>query len=296
VAVQKADSAFALVSAATSGAGLTQARLARMVKARALINLDRPADAATAIGGTAGVPTTFQYLYIHSELTGRQNNGNWNLVQNSGRFGVGDNEGVNGLPFRSAGDTTQALAARDPRVPNVRRPTNNGLGFDGATPMWWQLRYPTRAAVSIVADGIEARLIEAEAQLRAGDYPGALNTLNALRANADLFRLPGRQAAGSLGPLAPAVGFDAQVNQVFRERAFWLYLMSHRLGDLRRLSRPTTAAAPAISGYGRGTETVFPTGAYHKSGTYGTDVNSPIPQDEDNNPEFSRAACVTTAP
>jgi hypothetical protein len=63
-----------------------------------------------------------------------------------------------------------------------------------------------------------------------------------------------------------------------------MYLTSHRLGDLRRLVRQ----------YGRGAETVFPTGAYHKPGTYGADVNSPIPQAEDNNPEFDRAACVVT--
>jgi starch-binding outer membrane protein, SusD/RagB family len=295
-AVQKADSALAIVGAATAGAGLRNARVARILKARALLNLDRPADASAAIGGTAGVPTTFQYNYTHSELTGRQNNGNWSLVQNSGRFGVGNNEGGNGLPFRSEGDTAQAVSARDPRVPNVRRPTNQGNGFDGATPMWWQLRHPLRAAPAIIADGVEARLIEAEAQLRAGDYPAALVTLNALRSNTALFALPGRQASGSLAPLAPAVGLDAQVNQLFKERAYWLYLTSHRLGDLRRLARPTTAAAGGISGYGRGNEAVFPTGTYHKSGTYGTDVNSPIPQDEDNNPEFDRSTCSTTTP
>jgi hypothetical protein len=295
-AIQKADSALLIVGTRTTGAANTQARLARVTKARALLNLDQPAAASTAIGGTAGVPTTFQYTYTHSELTGRQNNGNWSLVQNSGRFGVGNGEGGNGLPFRSEGDTAQAVAARDPRVPNIRRPSNNGNGFDGATPMWWQLRYPLRAALVIISDGVEARLIEAEAQLRAGDYPGALATLNALRANTALFALPGRQATGTLAALAPAATFDQQVNQLFKERAYWLFLTSHRLGDLRRLSRPTTAPAADVAGYGRATESVFPTGTYHKSGTYGTDVNSPIPQEEENNPEFARSACVTTKP
>ncbi len=295
-AVQKADSALLIVGTRTTGAANTQAWLARVAKARALLNLDRPADASAAIGGTAGVPTTFQYTYTHSELTARQNNGNWSLVQNSGRFGVGNSEGGNGLPFRSEGDTAQGAATRDPRVPNVRRPSNNGVGFDGATPMWWQLRYPLRAAPAIIADGVEARLIEAEAQLRAGNYPAALIILNDLRANTALFTLPGRQATGTLAPLAAASTPAEQVNQLFKERAYWLYLTSHRLGDLRRLSRPTTAPAGGISGYGRGTESVFPTGSYHKSGSYGTDVNSPIPQAEDNNPEFDRATCSTTTP
>jgi hypothetical protein len=40
--------------------------------------------------------------------------------------------------------------------------------------------------------------------------------------------------------------------------------------------------------YGRGAETVFPTGAYHKDNlTRGTDVNIVIPISERNNPKFS---------
>jgi hypothetical protein len=130
---------------------------------------------------------------------------------------------------------------------------------------------------------VEARLIEAEAALRAGNAAGALAILNDLRSNADLLELRGF-TPGSLAPLTLAGSPDAQVDQLFRERAYWLYLTSHRLGDLRRLVRQ----------YNRGIESVFPTGAYHKSGTYGTDVNIPIPQAEDNNPEFNRAGCVTS--
>lgn len=287
-AVEKADSALAVV-----GATSTQARVARLVKARALLDLDDPANAALAIGGTAGVPTTFQYTYVHSELTGRQNNGTWSLVQNSGRFGVATSEGVNGLPYRIEGDTATLAAARDPRVANVRRPTNRGLGFDGATNMWWQLKYPVRAAPTVIADGVEARLIEAEAAYRSGNYAtpgtGTLAILNSLRSDAALAAVRGYTRA--MPALTPAVGAVAQEGQLFKERAYWLFLTSHRLGDLRRLSRPTTAAGTDITGYGRGIETVFPTGAYHKAGTYGTDVNSPIPQAEDNNPQFIRASC-----
>jgi hypothetical protein len=39
--------------------------------------------------------------------------------------------------------------------------------------------------------------------------------------------------------------------------------------------------------YGRNSETVFPTGDYHKNGTYGPDVNLPIPIEEQNNPNFT---------
>jgi hypothetical protein len=201
------------------------------------------------------------------------------------RFGVPDLEGTNGLPFRSEGDV--ANANNDPRVGNARR-TGAGVGFDGVTPQWIQSKHGKRDTLAIIADGVEARLIQAEVALRGGDYPTALTIMNALRSNAQLARLRGyvdaNQQPRTLPALLPAATLAAQEDQLFKERAYWLYLTSHRLGDLRRLVRD----------YGRGAETVFPTGTYHKPGTYGTDVNSPIPQAEDNNPNFERSACVTT--
>ena len=48
---------------------------------------------------------------------------------------------------------------------------------------------------------------------------------------------------------------------------------------MRRLVRPVIGG-----GYGRLEAAVFPNGAYHKGGTYGTDVNFPLPIEEQNNP------------
>ena len=45
-------------------------------------------------------------------------------------------------------------------------------------------------------------------------------------------------------------------------------------GDMRRLVRQ----------YGRSAGNVFPSGPYFKGGSYGGDVNFPIPIEEDNNP------------
>jgi hypothetical protein len=283
-AVAKADSALTNATAA-SGVGAAakrteQARLARVVKARALLNLNKPAEASAAIGGETGVPTTFQYNYTHSETTGRQNNGAWGVTVSVGRFGVPDKEGTNGLPFLSDGNT--AGTVKDPRVANVIR-GGSGRGFDNTTTQYMQQKYPARASAATIADGVEARLIEAEASLRAGNAAAALTTLNALRSNSALFTLRG-YTVPSLPALTQGATQAAQVDQLFKERAYWLYLTSHRLGDLRRLVRQ----------YSRGAESVFPTGGYHKSGTYGTDVNSPIPQAEDNNPNFNRAGCVAT--
>jgi hypothetical protein len=63
-----------------------------------------------------------------------------------------------------------------------------------------------------------------------------------------------------------------------------MYLTAHRVGDLRRLIRQ----------YNRGAESVFPTGAYFKGGPYGADVSVPVPQAEQNNPNFKASACDPT--
>jgi hypothetical protein len=41
-----------------------------------------------------------------------------------------------------------------------------------------------------------------------------------------------------------------------------------------------------IRQYGRAANSVFPTGAWHKSGNYGSDVNVPVPFSETNNPNI----------
>ena len=63
---------------------------------------------------------------------------------------------------------------------------------------------------------------------------------------------------------------------LFSERAFWMFATGHRLGDMRRLIRQ----------YGRTAEQVFPAAYYLKGGTYGADVNLPMPQEEQQQPEL----------
>jgi hypothetical protein len=277
-AISKFDQALAV-----PGAPLTTAfrSLASVGKGRALVNKGDYAAAALAV---AAVATTFQYNYLHSETTGRQNNGTWALTVSVGRFGVGNVEAGVGLPYRSEGNLKQVGTTPDPRVADslARRGANaNPNGFDGATPQWIQAKYPLRPSAITIADGVEARLIEAEAALAAGDAPGALVILNALRSNAALLALRG-YPAGSLPPLVLQATPAAQVDQLFKERAYWLFLTSHRLGDLRRLVRQ----------YSRPVNTVFPNGPYFKGGTYGNNVNVPVPFQEQNNPEYVPGSCV----
>jgi hypothetical protein len=279
---QQLDSAISKFNTALAVAGApltaTFKQLAQVGKGRALLDKGDYANAALAV---AGVSTTFQYIYLHSVTTTPQNNGTWALSTNVGRFGVAALKGGNGLPYQTDGDTKNA--GFDPRVANAVRPNNKGFGFDNGVPggelQFVQQKYPLRDSPSIIADGVEARLIEAEATLQT-DPVGALTILNALRSNAALLALRG-YPAGSLPPLVLQATAAAQQDQLFKERAYWLFLTSHRLGDMRRLIRQ----------YGRGAETVFPTGAYFKGGTFGTDVNSPVPQREQNNPNFTAGAC-----
>jgi len=213
-----------------------------------------------------GVPAEFKFELQHSDNSTRQNNGVWSLSINGGRWGVSEKEGVNGLAFRSSADA---------RVASRPRSSNNGNGFDGG-PMFEALKYPARTTAVILADGVESELIKAEAQLRAGNAAGMLATLNALRTNAAV--LAARGYTGTLAAVTDPGTDAARQTLLFNERAYWLFLTAHRVGDMRRLIRQ----------YGRGAETVFPTGSYSSNGRttiYGTDTSFPIPIEELNNPD-----------
>lgn len=249
-AIAKFDSALAQAGASTAAAPTRARHLANIGKGRALLNKGDYPGAAAAV---AGVPTNYVYNVFHSDNTGRQYNSLFEFQRVGSRFSAADREGINGLPFRSESD------ARTPWS------NPNRLGFDNVTPMYYQEKYPTRSAPVPLATGIEAELIKAEAALKAGNLVGYAAGVNAARAQ-----------GGVATPIVVPATTAAQVDQLFRERAYSLWFTSHRLGDLRRLIRQ----------YGRSQAQVFPTGNYFKGGTYGTDVNLIIPLDERNNPNF----------
>lgn len=231
-------------------------------KARALLNNAQYAAAAAAV---AGVPTTFKLNSDHCVGSGCTENGIWNAaVAPSSRYSLGNNEGINGVNF------TPTVA--DPRVPWTQPTNPSRTGFSAQWTNQVNTLKVTRNGNNVLADGIEARLIEAEARLQGNtdaDRAATLVILNNLRATGLTTVIP---------PLTQQTTQAAAVRQLFTERALWLYLTGHRLGDLRRLIRQ----------YGFGAETVFPTGdqAAPVSGAYGSDVNFPIPASEKNNPNF----------
>jgi len=224
------------------------AHLASVGKGRALLDQGLFAEAAAAV---ALVPTDFQYVTEHAESPLRLQNFLYNFSV-GWQWSVSDREGGVGLPFRSA---------EDPRVPYF---DEESAGLDNTTRQFTLLKYPSAGAPVVVADGIEARLIGAEALLQLSDLAGMTTILNDIR------------TARDIDPVDPVGTLDEGVDVLFRERAFWMFATGHRLGDMRRLIRQ----------YSRSTDEVFPTGIYLKGGSYGNDVNLPMPKEEGNNPNF----------
>jgi hypothetical protein len=247
-----------------------------IIKARLLIDKGKFADAAALVPESA-VETGYQYLFTTStgSTAGLEDNGHWTVQANTARMTVGDSFDLiagqpnlikNALPFASA---------KDPRVP-IKGPT--GSAEDGVTPMYIQLIWANRDDPIPMVSGIDARLLEAEAKLNAADYVGMMAILNKLRTSGQRIGILNVAAMPAL-TTTPTTK-DAAVTLYFREKAFWTFGRGQRLNDMRRLMRQ----------YGRPEDQVFPTGKFSfggvETGTYGHDVNFPIPDAELTNSEF----------
>jgi starch-binding outer membrane protein, SusD/RagB family len=264
LAAASLDSAITYANG-TDAQSVTINRASRVARGRVAIAL---ADFTGAAGFVTSVPTTFAYQHTFSLTTGT--NTIWGQGLSSRRYSVGDSvEGnARNIPIQNA---IPFASSKDLRLP-VTIPTSGAInGQDGqtyarTTTIWGQL-----TAVD-VANGVDARLIEAESALRAGSATW-LTILNALRA-----------APPKLGDVQPAVlpalvdpgNATARLLLLFREKAFWTFSRGQRLGDMRRLIRQ----------YGRTEANTFPQGVHYKGGTYGTDVNLPVVTAERNNPNF----------
>jgi hypothetical protein len=272
--VADADSGLALITG-TSSEDVSIQRALKITKARALIGLGKFAEAAAAV---AGIPTSYAYNITYSVATGDLTL--WAQPRSSRRYSVGDSlEGrshnflvKNAIPFYSA---------QDPRVPATYTISNGDTvkSQDGSTPSRTTSLWNRSTPVAAV-NGLDARLIEAEAKLNANDIAGMIAILNDLRATPPKL---GEVQPPKMNPLPVPATKEAAVSLYFREKAFWQFGRGHRLGDLRRLVRQ----------YGRPANQVFPEGEHFRGGNYGPDVNLPVPQQEENNPEVGRnGACI----
>ncbi|HEY4307769.1 MAG TPA: hypothetical protein VGM82_25060 [Gemmatimonadaceae bacterium] len=262
IALTHFDSALTLAQTDTKGVLVTNA--AKIAKARTQLNLGQQTTAATTVNGIA---TTYTYTLTFDQTTGDQQL--WSLNNSAGRYTVGDSVDnitgriPNALPF---------FSAKDLRVPTLS-PTSP-KPFDATTPLRTQQIYPGRSDPIPLVSGIDARLIEAEAQMSASNFTGMMATLNALRTSGQKIG-PLTVAAMPALTATPATKNDA-MDILYREWAFWTFGRGQRLENLRR----------EIRVYGRTQDQLFPTGAFHKGGNFGTDVNLPVPDAELTNPNF----------
>jgi hypothetical protein len=277
IAFAHADSAVALsappsfagAKAADTAFALSVRNAAAVVKGRILIEQGKFPEAAAAV---AAVPTGFQLLATFSLTSG--DNQIWSLSNSAKRWTVGDSFDVTGilknaLPFASA---------KDPRIPisgTTLGTSPVGRGFDNSTNLVVTTLW-ARSDPAPIWSGLDARLIEAEAKLKANDIAGMMTILNALRGTSQTL---GPLKVPAMAALAIPATQDAAVSLFFREKAFWQFGRGMRLGDMRRLIRQ----------YNRTQDQVFPVGKFHKAGgnSYGTDVNLPVTDNEKTNPNFT---------
>jgi hypothetical protein len=272
VAVASFDTAIA--RAGTDAQSVLVATAAKIGKGRALMALNDYAGAAAAV---AGIPTAFKYQHTFSLTT--TTNIIWGQGFSAKRYSVGDsidgnNRDIlvrNAIPFTSA---------KDPRLPvtDTKFTPPATVGQDGGTIMRLTTLYDRLTPIDVV-NGTDARLIEAENQLKLGDVTGWLATLNGLRNGPNRVLTIGTVtlSATALPNLVDPGTNDARVSLLFREKAFWTFARGQRLGDSRRLVRQ----------YGRPSTAVFPEGVHFKAGNFGSDVNLPVVTDEENNPNFT---------
>lgn len=256
--------------------------LARVGKGRALLGLGQFAAADSAV---AAVPTDFVYrLATDSNGTSIGRN-NISALVPLRHFRVEDHQGGNGLVWST--DPRTGVVIIPARSATFMWPSKYNISPSGQfDPQTGYAGVPFR-----LADGLEARLIQAEAELARGDAAW-LTTLNTLRSTCvgttPCAPVPGLTPT-SLAALTDPGSDTARVSLLMQERAMWLYLTGHREGDLRRLAslyhrNPNTLwpdgvySAPAFPSVGVGAKPAVP---------YGTDVVfRPDQSERTNNPLY----------
>ncbi|HEX5437369.1 MAG TPA: hypothetical protein VFW98_09415 [Gemmatimonadaceae bacterium] len=267
LAIARFDTALTLLGSASDKQSTSVRNAVLIAKGRAQVDLGQFSAAAATV---APVPVDYQYLLTYSIPT--NSNEWWEMQPNTLRYTVGDSvdkTGIvkNSIPFASA---------NDPRVPILVGKESVGesdVSFDGKTPYFESELYTGREDPIPMVSGLDGQLVQAEADLNKPDIPAMMKILNDLRATPPML---GNYQPAAMAPLATPATQDAAVSLFFREKAFWQFERGERLSDMRRLMRQ----------YGRTEDEVFPTGPFFKNGAYGHNVNIPIPDREQNNPNF----------
>jgi len=165
------------------------------------------------------IPSTFKFNAIYSANSTRENNGVATLTTTV----IRREAGVNPRFYKSA--TYKA----DPRTP-FRDKGDTAKGPDPIRQFVEQLKYPQRETPIPMSTWQEARLIEAEAEIRLGNGGRAADLINQVRAAANLPAYTG------------GTGQTELLAQLRYERSAELWLQAQSVTDLRRFNDPYIAA------------------------------------------------------
>jgi hypothetical protein len=262
----------------TDAPTLSWNRAARILKARTLIDIGSAANFTAAVALVSDIPTNYTFQDTFSATVAENdifvlNNGAVSHQQVGDSLNPNPTIGIvrNAIPFASA---------RDPRVPvtgSSVTPSPLGNGNDSQTPRVSQQVWTTNTAAVSIVSGLDARLMEAEADLQAGSFGAMTTKLNPLRAAPPA--LSPTLTPAAMSQLPTPASRDAAIDQFFREKAFWTFGRGQRLGDMRRMIRQ----------YNRAANTVFPEGNNHNTNApYGPGINFPIPTSEATNPNITK--------
>ena len=209
------------ITEATTANDATTLNLARLGRARALLNLG---DLTAAAADAAQIPSNFLVSVSADAVnTRRQNTVFIHITQSF--FGTVD------ASFRNV---TMENGQPDPRV----AVTNSGrTGSAQNTPVWTPNKYPAANSAIPLAKYAEAQLIIAEARIAAGDLAGAATAINNARNSGGRTGMPQYSAAGQTAAQVKA--------QLIEERRREFFLEGHRLYDIRRFQLPLNPAAGA---------------------------------------------------
>lgn len=270
-AAEAAIEKFQAARAAALNGELVDIELAATVgEARALVWLNRLSEAAETV---AEVPTDFVFFAEYSDNNDLQ----WNEV-------FGFSWGRSPFTLRWTVGNGGAGNRHNERWPYFEEWVQQGLLVDNpagfraveiGVPVALELLYDVSNRPITLASGWEARLIQAEALLRAGNVDGAESLVN------DLLSDPSVNPMRRVNPAVPTGAFNPvsfnrdpgnDLAQLARARAAGLWLTGERQATLRRFAE-------------RDGVDLYP------SGTQGDDTSFPIVQQEiDNNPNVN-AAC-----
>lgn len=205
------------ITSATGANDVTTLNLAKLGKARALLNSGNAAAAATEV---AAIPANFVVnVSTDAVNTRRQNLVFVHTVTNS---------------WSTVDPSFRGLTLNDAPDPRVRVTDSGRQGTAASTRVWTADKYPAVTTPIAIAKYAEAQLIIAEARRGTGDLAGAATAINNARNSGGRTGMPAYSATGQSAAQVQA--------QIVEERRREFFLEGHRFGDVRRLNLPLLPA------------------------------------------------------